>query len=333
MPDRAEFVLEIQGGGSQWEVELPPGETMIGRAPGHGVHLPDTRVSSNHARINNNGQSCTIVDTDSRNGTKVNRQSLQPGNPRVLQDGDEIEVVMYTLIFHAQATAVDSAGSRPEAIPVDEPPVPAQRADTPVQQPPQPPAQPPATQPQTGVPYEGEVPPGLSRHSIRLLQYLPEIYHAPVPMDQAMKVGAGEGDCEGNFLSRLLAIMESILLPVDWTVDNFDLFLGVYTAPDEFLPWLFGWYGIVFDMTWSNAARRAFLAEASALFAMRGTRRALTRVLELYLGSAPTIIEERADLPPHHFVVKLSRRPANETLLRALINANKPAHTMYTLEY
>ena len=211
MPDRAEFVLEIQGGGSQWEVELPRGETMIGRAPGHGVHLPDTRVSSNHARINNNGQSCTIVDTDSRNGTKVNGQSLQPGNPRVLQDGDEIEVVMYTLIFHAQATAVDSASSRPEAVPIDEPLVPASGASTPVQQPPQP----PPTRLPTRVPYEGEVPPGLSRHSIRLLQYLPEIYHAPVPMDQAAKAGASEGDCEGNFLSRLLAIMESILLPVD----------------------------------------------------------------------------------------------------------------------
>ncbi len=123
------------------------------------------------------------------------------------------------------------------------------------------------------------------------------------------------------------------MLPVDWTVDNFDLFLGVYTAPAEFLPWLVNWYGIAFDASWTEGMQRAFLAEAGELFALHGTRRAMARLIELYTGQRPEIIEEREGLAPYHFVVKLHQRPQNESLLKALINANKPAHTVYLLEY
>ena len=71
-----------------------------------------------------------------------------------------------------------------------------------------------------------------------LLSYLPGIYHT-------------------EFMSHFLAIFEAVLFPVEWQIDNFDLFLDPGTAPRNFLPWLANWFDIVFDSTWSEAQQRA----------------------------------------------------------------------------
>ena len=56
------------------------------------------------------------------------------------------------------------------------------------------------------------MPPGLSMYSRQLLQFLPGIYHT-------------------DFMSRFLAVFESILMPIEWNIDNFDLYLDPGSAP------------------------------------------------------------------------------------------------------
>jgi phage tail-like protein len=159
-------------------------------------------------------------------------------------------------------------------------------------------------------------PPGITLHSQRLLQQLPGIYHT-------------------DFMSRFLALFEATLLPLEWTVDNFDLFLSPGTSPTLFLPWLANWYEIIFDSTWSEAQRRTLLKEAHKIYSRRGTRWALNRVLEIYLGKAPEIEEFQDERDPYTFTIKLPVRSGqySQELIERLVDVSKPAHTNYILKF
>ncbi|MCY0906011.1 phage tail protein [Arthrobacter sp. H14-L1] len=98
-----------------------------------------------------------------------------------------------------------------------------------------------------------------------------------------------DGDTE--FIHRFLAPLEGTLYELDWRAAERAILLDPRTTPQEALPWLAGFAGLVLDRRWPEPARRALIAEAYRLFARRGTRAALIRILELYLGRAPVIIE------------------------------------------
>jgi phage tail-like protein len=135
-------------------------------------------------------------------------------------------------------------------------------------------------------------------------------------------------------MSRFLGIFESIQTPIEWTIDSFDLYLDPDASPAAFLTWLGSWYGLTFDATWTEAQRRLLIAEAHALFARRGTRWALARLLEIYTGCTPEIDDSSEDLEPFTFSVRLALpdTAANRTLLTRLIDSHKPAYTTYRLE-
>ncbi len=160
------------------------------------------------------------------------------------------------------------------------------------------------------------MPPGLEIRSRRLLSYLPSIYHT-------------------EFMSRFLGIFETILTPIEWNIDNFDLFLDPGTAPADFLTWLAEWFDITFDPSWTEAQQRQLLREAHLIYARRGTRWALSRVLEIYTGHRPEIIDDDDALEPYTFSITLPVQAAQlgRDLIEHLIDAHKPTHTMYTLEF
>jgi phage tail-like protein len=135
-------------------------------------------------------------------------------------------------------------------------------------------------------------------------------------------------------MSRFLAIFEATLKPIEWNIDNFDLSLSPSAAPTSFLPWLATWFELTFDSTWSEEKRRELLREAHALYARRGTAWAMRRILEIYTGVEPEIIDTEEGLEPFMFKVKLPLTAAqiDRALLEQIIDANKPAHTNYTLE-
>lgn len=158
------------------------------------------------------------------------------------------------------------------------------------------------------------IPPGLSYYSVDYFRYLPPPY-------------------QDDFTLRFLALFESILKPIEWHVDHFDIYLDPGTAPTSFLPWLMNWFDLHFDDNWQEEQKRAFLKEAYDIFTYRGTKRALSRVLEIFTGVSPEIDDQRDDLPPFTFLVMI---PLNEgevkrPLIDQLIEAHKPAHTRYFL--
>lgn len=317
MTSTSQWQLHISGPEVNTRYVVPLGQSIIGRAPASNLLLNDQRVSSRHAQLDCTESECRITDLESTNGTFLNGEKIIARVVIPLAAGDELTIGQHKLRMERTGEA-----ERPAS------PPPIDRGQH------QPPALPPLPTMRTR-PYGGIVPPGLALQSLRLLHYLPEIYHPAKAQGRSNGAGPAEQVASDNFFSRFLALFESILLPIDWTVDSFDFYLDLQTAPHEFLPWLASWFDLVFDATWSDTQRQALIQDAHQIFARRGTRWAMIRVLEIYTGVKPIIEDTAAELDPYVFRIKLSlaKHQVDEALIKAIINLNKPAYTNYILEF
>lgn len=146
------------------------------------------------------------------------------------------------------------------------------------------------------------------------LQYLPSIY------------------ADDEFLGRYLLIFESILSPITWIIDNFDLFLSPDIAPSEWLRWMASWFDLLLLPELPLERQRDLMRQAGWLFMRRGTRAGLQRLLTLYFGVTPEI-EETGNC---RFVVRLPLSQGSSKMgaevANRLINSQKPAFASYTLE-
>ncbi|MDQ3065966.1 MAG: FHA domain-containing protein [Actinomycetota bacterium] len=85
------------GGGREGESFFPSGErTLIGRSPECDVFLDDVTVSRKHAEVVKSGESFTITDLGSLNGTFVNKKRIETAE---LDDDDEVQIGKYRLTF------------------------------------------------------------------------------------------------------------------------------------------------------------------------------------------------------------------------------------------
>ena len=104
-----------------------------------------------------------------------------------------------------------------------------------------------------------------------------------------------------SFLLRYLAMFEGFLGETEARSADRDLLLDPRSAPDEVLPWLASFVGLLLDERWASApaprgqaavdGRRKFIEEAVWLFRYRGTLPGLKRFIEIYTGIPIVIIE------------------------------------------
>lgn len=329
--------LQISEANGEQTFELAEGTAVAGRQAGVDLLLEHKLISRRHASFACSGEICTLTDLGSSNGTKVNEQKLTPHAPYTLNQGDVIEIGPFTLTYTctlitAEAEPEPAAASESfplpaaeqelEAEPVAEEPVkimiePEAKPAPQVEEAPPaapPPPEPPAIDHEETAPSPYEPPPGLAIDRSEYLKYLPDIYHT-------------------DFMTRYLAMFESIYLPIRWNVDNFDVYLNPQTAPDGFLPWLASWFQLTLDNSWRDEQRRTLLTEAHHIYAQRGTKKALSRILEIYTGQTPLIDDTHKNLEPFTFTVEIpvKKSEVNVALIEALINHHKPAHTNYKL--
>ena len=71
--------------------------TTLGRSPNCDVHVPDKRASRRHAEVRWDGETCTLHDLDSANGTFLDGRRITA--PQTLRDGDEIGTASATFTF------------------------------------------------------------------------------------------------------------------------------------------------------------------------------------------------------------------------------------------
>jgi phage tail-like protein len=139
---------------------------------------------------------------------------------------------------------------------------------------------------------------------------------------------------DSDFMKRYLLIMESILQPLDWGVDSLEQYYNPLVTTPDWLQWIGEWFDVLIHPSLSVTRQRAVVKELGVLFRQRGTKRGLTRLLELYFGVLPQI--EELDSPPATFKVILPLGTEDTPLARALatrlITTCKPAYTAFTLE-
>jgi phage tail-like protein len=99
-------------------------------------------------------------------------------------------------------------------------------------------------------------------------------------------------DDAAAFMQRFLAPAEGMLHQLDEQSALRAILLDPDATPQETLAWLAGFAGLVLDRRWPEEARRQLVAEAYTLFRRRGTKESLLRLLEIYLGRPPVIVED-----------------------------------------
>ena len=90
--------LVVRSGGGMAGQSFQPeeGRTLIGRSPECEVFLDDVTVSRRHAELVRDGETFSIRDLGSLNGTYVNRRRIESA---VLEDDDEVQIGKYRLTF------------------------------------------------------------------------------------------------------------------------------------------------------------------------------------------------------------------------------------------
>jgi DNA-binding winged helix-turn-helix (wHTH) protein len=81
------------------QIDLAPGENVLGRAPEATVWVDHESVSRRHARILVSGEGATLEDLGSKNGTFIARRRVE--RAAALADGDEIFLGSALLVFRA----------------------------------------------------------------------------------------------------------------------------------------------------------------------------------------------------------------------------------------
>ena len=92
-------LLVVQKGpGAGSRFLLDSDEVSAGRHPDSGIFLDDVTVSRRHAVFRREGNTFTVEDAGSLNGTYVNRDRIEKVQ---LKDRDEVQVGKYRLVFFA----------------------------------------------------------------------------------------------------------------------------------------------------------------------------------------------------------------------------------------
>jgi len=92
------------------EIDLPQGDTVIGRSASCQVTIEDPLVSREHARIRISGERATIEDLGSRNGVQVSGSSIQ--SVHVLRDGERVRIGTQEMVFCAGPRSNAGLGTR-----------------------------------------------------------------------------------------------------------------------------------------------------------------------------------------------------------------------------
>lgn len=93
------------------QIALADGENIVGRAPDAEVWIDAAGVSRHHARIRLEGESATLEDLGSKNGTYVRGQRVSHATE--LADGDQIRLGSVVVTFRIPPPAGSTETARP----------------------------------------------------------------------------------------------------------------------------------------------------------------------------------------------------------------------------
>ncbi|MFS0555388.1 phage tail protein [Brevibacillus sp. 179-C9.3 HS] len=167
------------------------------------------------------------------------------------------------------------------------------------------------------------------------LRYLPAVYQSE--------------PASADFLERFLSLFGTFYLELEEQIDTISRLFDPDTTPGEFVPWLASWLGAGKEDHWTEAQRRELIRRAPVLYAERGTRAGLEKMVELYTGERPMIVEyfqirDMKAIPelhelisslymdhPYQFCLIVSQECARteqeQSVLQKILEDQKPAFT------
>ncbi|OMF16251.1 phage tail protein [Paenibacillus sp. FSL H7-0331] len=168
-----------------------------------------------------------------------------------------------------------------------------------------------------------------------LISYLPSIYQ--------------EQQDESRFLERFLALFGSYFQDMEEKIDHISKYFDPNAVHGQYLTWLGTWLAVHEDESWGEEKLRQLIKQAPELYKLRGTRQGLLRMLHIYTGAEPYIIEyfqmkqmqEKSELRellsrlygdnPYCFCVMLPQEcvqtDKQRLIIESIINDQKPAFT------
>lgn len=109
------------------------------------------------------------------------------------------------------------------------------------------------------------------------IDYLPPIY---------------QQDPDGTrFLERFLAMFGTFFAEMEERIDNIGATFDPDAVAGPYLKWLGGWLALDIADGWDDSKLRMLIKQAPELYRLRGTRTGLARMLQLYTGVEPYIVE------------------------------------------
>lgn len=168
-----------------------------------------------------------------------------------------------------------------------------------------------------------------------ITDYLPEIYRDETTKD--------------NFFHRFMSIFQTFILDMEHDIYNISRFLDLELADKDFFQWLCSWLDIQDAASWEGDRLKIFLGQAMDLYASAGTRGGIEKLVEIYTGKKPFLVEYfqvkemiESNIPDNPYKkiygtnpyrifilideVTLSDRKIHETMLK-LLSENIPAQT------
>ena len=129
------------------------------------------------------------------------------------------------------------------------------------------------------------------------LRYLPAIYQ--------------EDPVSKKFLERFLSLFESFFFDLETEISRLNKCFDPQTdicqafkhidcsaALPGFLQWLASWLNIALEEQWPTEKKRRLIAEAYHLYTLKGTTAGIKRLVEIYTGKVPRIMEHGAMSAP-----------------------------------
>ena len=114
--------------------------------------------------------------------------------------------------------------------------------------------------------------------SISFIELLPEVYR--------------EDEKSSNFLKRFLGVFQSIYLDMDDKIDYAPINFDSERCSREFLNWIADWLSVKDISLWGDDRLRKFLKKCVSIYKIKGTKRAISRIVEEYIGVEPMIVEQ-----------------------------------------
>ena len=108
----------MQGSNSGRVLEINVPQYVIGRAPGCSLRPQSDAISRQHCAILSSGETVTIRDLKSRNGTILNGEKIE--SEVALANGDELQVgpLLFQVILTASTPKVVTSGGVPAVAPI-----------------------------------------------------------------------------------------------------------------------------------------------------------------------------------------------------------------------